>query len=351
MKAELPTGGSPKAAEGRHAQLSLPTRQPPPKLGKYTETPRHPPRFNEDQVIRTSSLAPLNGLPNAALKSSFPTKCVVLVCDLLRRAPSLRPHKYLHLTTNGNRMSNPQNNQPRYKAGDIVDGHILTSQNQWVPLAQEPAAPQAASRKPKWYLHKPLLITVAVIVLFGVIGSINRAARSDDNAGSIKSAAVAEQPAPGDEAAAGGPKDAPAAEAGTAANPMPQPYVAKGPLGGEKYSLTGRVAADAPDVTQWNMYNDPAPAGFKWVVVELTMTGIDKDGVEPALAIFDLALSTPEGNTYNSESGLVLGDGMPKMRQGPTLYPGSAFTGNMTFLVPDTATGFMLYDNGSYVTL
>lgn len=87
------------------------------------------------------------------------------------------------------------------------------------------------------------------------------------------------------------------AEAGTATNPMPQPYVAKGIVGGEKYSLTGRVAADSPDVTQWNMYNTPAPAGFKWVVIELTMTGMDKDGIKPSLASYDLALSTPEGNT------------------------------------------------------
>jgi hypothetical protein len=132
---------------------------------------------------------------------------------------------------------------------------------------------------------------------------------------------------------------------------MPQPYVAKGIFGGEKYSLTGRVAADAPDVKQWNMFNTPAPAGFKYVVLELTMTGIDKDGVEPSLASFDLTLSTPEGNTYNAESGVVLADGMASMWEGPTLYPGSAYTGNMAFLVPDTATGFMLYDNGKYIAL
>lgn len=249
-------------------------------------------------------------------------------------------------------MSNSQNNQPRYKAGDIVGGHILSSQNEWVPLAQASAARQAASPKPKWYLNKALLTTVAVIALFVVIGNISRAARSDDDAGSGSSTAIAEQPADNDGAAAGDSEaKADAAKAGTATNPMPQPYVAKGLLGGEKYSLTGRVAADGADVVQWNMFNDPAPAGFKYVVVELTMTGIDEDGVEPSLASFDLSLSTPEGNTYNEESGVVLGDGMSKMTQGPKLYPGSAFTGNMTFLVPDTATGFMLYDNGNYVAL
>ncbi|MET0886139.1 MAG: hypothetical protein ABWX92_06780, partial [Mycetocola sp.] len=199
--------------------------------------------------------------------------------------------------------------------------------------------------------NKALLTTVAVIALFVVIGNISRAARSDDDAGSGSSTAIAEQPAENDGAAAGDSEaKADAAKAGTATNPMPQPYVAKGLLGGEKYSLTGRVAADGADVVQWNMFNDPAPAGFRYVVVELTMTGIDKDGVEPSLASLDLSLSTPEGNTYNEEF-IVLATGMPTMSEGPKLYPGSAFTGNMTFLVPDTATGFMLYDNGNYVAL
>lgn len=46
------------------------------------------------------------------------------------------------------------------------------------------------------------------------------------------------------------------------------------------------------------MVNDPAPAGYKRIVVEVTMTGVDKVGVEPVPVTFDLALSTPEGNTY-----------------------------------------------------
>jgi hypothetical protein len=138
---------------------------------------------------------------------------------------------------------------------------------------------------------------------------------------------------------------------GSASSPLPQPYVAKGILGGEKYSLTSRVVdANASElVASWNQFNDEAPSGFKYVVVELTMTGIDPDGVEPSLAEWDLYLATDEGNRYSSEF-VVLGDGMPSMSEGPTLYPGNAFTGFTAYIVPEGAQDFMLYDNGNYIS-
>jgi hypothetical protein len=145
---------------------------------------------------------------------------------------------------------------------------------------------------------------------------------------------------------------APAADLGKVGNPYPQPYVAKGFLGGEKYSLTGSIVdADASArVAEWNQFNDEAPAGFKYVVVQLTMTGIDEDGVEPSLAAFDLSLATAEGNRYDNEF-VVLGDGMSSMSDGPTLYPGSSFTGFTVYVVPDAAQTFLLYDNGNFVAL
>jgi hypothetical protein len=142
---------------------------------------------------------------------------------------------------------------------------------------------------------------------------------------------------------------APAAT-GTIQNPAPQPYVAKGFLGGEKYSLTAKIvdANAGALVAQWNMFNEEAPAGFKYVVAELAMTGIDPDGVEPSLASYDLSLATPEGNRYDSEY-IIFGDGMPSMSDGPKLYPGSAFTGYTAYIVPEAAQSFVLYDNGQYI--
>lgn len=138
---------------------------------------------------------------------------------------------------------------------------------------------------------------------------------------------------------------------GTIDNPAPQPYIAEGRFGGgEKYSLSARIVdANANAlVMEWNQYNDKAPTGFKYVVVELAMTGIDPDGIEPSLASYDLSLATSEGNRYDSEY-VALDDGMPSMNDGPTLYPGSTFTGYTAYIVPESAQSFMLYDNGRYI--
>lgn len=142
-----------------------------------------------------------------------------------------------------------------------------------------------------------------------------------------------------------------ATEDGTVDSPIPQPYTAKGLFGGDKYSLTSRVVdADAGAlVASWNMFNDEAPAGFKYVVVEYTMTGIDPDGVDPALASWDLKLATAEGNTYDGEY-VVFDDSMPSISDGPTLYPGSAFTGYASYIVPESAQAFVLFDNGKYIS-
>lgn len=162
----------------------------------------------------------------------------------------------------------------------------------------------------------------------------------------------AASPAPVEQPAPVQPAPAPAADLGSAANPYPQPYVAKGFFGGEKYSLSGTIVdANANGlVEEWNMFNGDAPAGFKYVVVQLTMTGIDPDGVEPNLAEFDLSLATAEGNKYDREF-VIFGDGMPAMSDGPTLYPGSSFTGYTAYIVPDSAQSFLLYDNRNYVAL
>lgn len=163
--------------------------------------------------------------------------------------------------------------------------------------------------------------------------------------------AVEPEPEPEPEATeAAPPASAAPAASGTIENPAPQPYVAKGFLGGEKYSLTGRVVDGNANalVESYNMFNSDAPAGYKYVVVELSMTGLDPDGVEPSLASYDLSLATPEGNRYDSEF-ITFGDGLSSMSDGPTLYPGSAFTGYSAYIVPESAQTFFLYDNGSYI--
>lgn len=100
---------------------------------------------------------------------------------------------------------------------------------------------------------------------------------SSPSAGTIETP-TAEEPTEAPEAEAPA-EPAPSAD-GSAANPYPQPYIAVGVFGGEKYSLTARIidANAGALVNEWNQFNTPAPTGFKYVIVEMTMTGIDPDG-------------------------------------------------------------------------
>lgn len=193
----------------------------------------------------------------------------------------------------------------------------------------------------------------SLLMTIGMIGAFNSVATSaDKDASSITETQPSEPSEPSEPAEEPAEEPEPAADAGTAANPLPQPYIAKGLLGGEKYSLTARITnASANDqVKGWNQFNPDAPAGYKYVVVEMTMTGIDPDGVEPSLATFDLSLATAEGNRYDSEF-IVMADGMSSMTEGPTLYPGNSFTGYSAYIVPDSASSFLLYDNSNYIQL
>lgn len=191
---------------------------------------------------------------------------------------------------------------------------------------------------------------VMTIGFMAVVGDRSTPAAVSSPSAEAVETPVAEEPteAPAEEPA---PEPAPPSADGSAEHPYPQPYIAAGLFGGEKYSLTGRIidANAGALVNEWNQFNPAAPAGFKYVIVELTMTGIDPDGVEPSLAEWDLSLATAEGNKYSSES-VVFGEGMPKMWEGPTLYPGSSFTGYTAYVVPETAQSFLLHDNGNYIS-
>ncbi|CAN7295015.1 DUF2510 domain-containing protein [Microbacterium foliorum] len=143
---------------------------------------------------------------------------------------------------------------------------------------------------------------------------------------------------------------APPTADGSVANPFPAPYTVTGFFGAEKYTFTGRVTnADATAaVKEWNMFNDDAPAGYKYVIAEVTMTGLDSDGTEPRYDQYDVQLATSEGNGYDNEI-IVFPEGSSSFWDGPTLYPGQSFTGLMAFIVPADATAFLFKVDGDYV--
>jgi hypothetical protein len=259
---------------------------------------------------------------------------------------------------------NPQQQSP--------DSEMYWDGSAWQPTMIRPInvdampyaeGPPTEPTKTPWFKRKIVVIPAAIVVGLFVVSGIANAVNGPDD---TPAATVVDEPTEVEEGPAEEPvEEAPAEEApaepapepevevasGSWDNPMPQPYVAKGIFGGEKYSLTAAVVnADASaQVMEWNMYNTPAPAGFKYVIVQLTMTGIDPDGVEPSIAAFDLFLSTAEGNKYSDE-WIVMADDMPSMSTGPTLYPGSTYSGFAAYMVPADATTFMLYDNSNYIT-
>jgi hypothetical protein len=156
-----------------------------------------------------------------------------------------------------------------------------------------------------------------------------------------------EEPAP--QAVEEAPPAPPAAD-GSVASPYPAPYTVTGLLGGEKYAFTGKVInADAnAAVKEWNMFNDDAPAGFKYVIAEVTMSGLDADGTEPTYDQYDVQLATGEGNGYDTEL-IVFPEGSSSFWDGPTLYPGQSFTGLMAFIVPADATTFLFKVDGEFI--
>lgn len=63
----------------------------------------------------------------------------------------------------------PESTETPHKPGDVVNGHILTSANTWVPLAVAPVAAGLAPTGPavakKWFLKKRFLIPGIVVLV------------------------------------------------------------------------------------------------------------------------------------------------------------------------------------------
>ncbi|MFC9918258.1 Ltp family lipoprotein [Agromyces binzhouensis] len=75
--------------------------------------------------------------------------------------------------------SNTLNEQPAHKVGDVVNGHVLTEQNTWEPVALE--APTAEAKPPFWK-RRWVLITAGVVAGLIVISAIGNATRGNSDA-------------------------------------------------------------------------------------------------------------------------------------------------------------------------
>lgn len=136
---------------------------------------------------------------------------------------------------------------------------------------------------------------------------------------------------------------------GSFADPLPQPHVVN--YGGaDQYSVTARVVDQDAGVRlqEWSEYNEPAPEGERWVLVEMTVTALAPTGVKPAFADYDLWLATGDDEFSYSE-WITLPDGVAYLSDDRTLDPGESFSGVAAYLVPGDAGELLLADEVAYI--
>lgn len=167
---------------------------------------------------------------------------------------------------------------------------------------------------------------VGFVVFFAVIANAANEAFGDTETTVSQPADAPEE----DAAPAVEEEPADAAEQGTRENPYP--------LGSQISSSDWTVVvnshtADGAAAVAANGYNDPAPAGSHYEVINYTVT---YTGEESGLAAeVSMAFVTSAGNVVNSYDNLVIledGFGMDE------LYNGASATGSQAFLVPDGET-------------
>lgn len=125
-----------------------------------------------------------------------------------------------------------------------------------------------------------------------------------------------------------------AAEQGTRENPYP--------LGSQISSgdwtvvVNSHTADGAAAVADGNMFNDPAPAGSHYEIVNYTVTYTgDDSGLAAEVSI---AFVTSAGNVVNSYDAMVVLADAIGMEE---LYNGASATGSEAFLVPDGETAMI----------
>ncbi|CAL4860449.1 DUF2510 domain-containing protein [Microbacterium sp. MM2322] len=141
---------------------------------------------------------------------------------------------------------------------------------------------------------------------------------------------------------------APETGPGSISDPLPLPYVS-GTSTYEEYSADVRIVdEDATDeVLAWNEYNDVGTDGRRFVLVEMTVTGLDPNGVSATFPTYDLSLATPDGAVYQS-SFVVADDDTTLLRDAGTIAEGDTVTGLVAYLVPEDATDLLLTDYENY---
>lgn len=168
---------------------------------------------------------------------------------------------------------------------------------------------------------------VAAVVFFAVVAVSFNDAFSDETT-------VVEEPAEaGGAPAAEAPAEESGAEAGTRENPVA--------LGSAITSVDWTVVVnsytvDGSAIVAANQFNDAAPAGSHYEIVNYTVTYTGADSGIAALVGVDVVTSA--GNVVNSFDNLVLLDDSMGLDE---MFAGASTTGSAAFLVPDGETALI----------
>lgn len=172
---------------------------------------------------------------------------------------------------------------------------------------------------------------VAVIVFFAVVATSFSNAFGDstvvveDPAESSQAPAAEEEPVP---------SEAPAAEAGTRENPV----AVGSTISGDKWTIV--INSFNPDgtavVAEANQFNEAAPAGSHYAVVNYTVTYTGADSSYAAEVGVDYV--TASGNVVNTYDNFVILTDAIGLDE---LFTGASATGSAAFVIPDGDAGLL----------
>jgi hypothetical protein len=159
---------------------------------------------------------------------------------------------------------------PTFKPGDVVNGHVLTEDGQWVPISAPPGAPASTVKKKRTGLKIASGI-VAAFVLIGIIG----AATGDDTTKDTKeTSAHAEDEAKtkGDatESTVEEPAEEPVTEPSPAAKPQKQEKTRARPAAPETFVMPPLVGMNLQDA------QDTLQAAGSYILTQTDATGMER---------------------------------------------------------------------------
>lgn len=168
----------------------------------------------------------------------------------------------------------------------------------------------------------PIALLVAIIVSVGTIAAgLSDASPTTDSKPGVSTDTSAEP-------------ETEAAKVGTRENPAPAgSTVVLSDNSGEIYKIAfGAATLDAGAViAAENMFNEPADAGFQYILVPITFTYVGNETGTPWVDV-SFAFVSAAGTTHDGTSSLAVAP-QPIMDINE-LYPGASATGNLVLMVP-----------------